>query len=727
MQPTAHDPLLPRFARDASAGADLLARTEWLLANGLGGFAMGTASGIPTRRYHAWLVAALRPPVGRVVMLSGAIEQLVIVDRGEERRFEFSSFAFRGGNVHPGGVHVLSRFEKDAACRWTYRIGSIDVVRELILCRGDEPGAARNACIVRYRIRPGPARVSLRLRPLTPMRDFHALRNPHHPDRDAPAAIDFSPASEGFEARSPLGALRVRVPGGVFSPEPEPWRDFEFARDLDRGQDGHEDVLSPGWLSVTPRDIGGGEFACELRAWADGPEPKDFDQELAREQAAIRALAARTIERLPGAPEPQRRTLAALSAAARQFVVHRETGPRGERAAPGTEPRGPAAYVSIIAGYPWFSDWGRDSMISLQGLLLTTGLLDEARRVLETFAGMEQRGLIPNCFDNGTGHAEYNTVDASLWFLHAACRFLEAAAEPGKRPPTLSGVLRDACLSIIRAYRQGTDHGIAMDPSDGLIAAGDPGSQLTWMDAKRDGVVFTPRHGKPVEINALWYNGLLSVANALPDTDAPLAADLRTLADKVRASFVRWFWDDLRGCLHDVIAHVRTATGGHGWHGVPEIRPNQIFAVSLPHSPLDPAQRRAVVACVRQRLLTPMGLRTLDPASPRYRGRFEGDLMSRDGAYHNGTVWPWLLGPYAEAVLRAGDFSNEAREEARAALQPLLSSLDGTSAGSLPEVYDGDHTPAHPQRPDGCMMQAWSVAEPLRIAAMLAHSTAPTR
>jgi predicted glycogen debranching enzyme len=368
--------------------------------------------------------------------------------------------------------------------------------------------------------------------------------------------------------------------------------------------------------------------------------------------------------------------------------------------------------MTILAGYPWFADWGRDAMISLPGLLLTTGRYADARRVLAGFARHARDGIIPNCFDDKGGGGEgggalYNPVDASLWFVHAACASLSASGDrEGFR-----GRIRDACLDVIDAYKHGTTN-IRMD-DDALIAAGDETTQLTWMDAKRDGVTFTPRHGKAVEINALWHHDLLALADAIEPDDAARADELRLLAGRVAESFRRVFWNEDKQCCFDAVSPDGTCSG--------EIRPNQIFAVSLEHSPLDDEQQRGVVEAVRRCLLTRHGLRTLDPAEPGYHGRYEGSMFERDAAYHNGTVWPWLIGPYVEAVLRVGRFSVPAIEHAREALAPLIAYLqEGRCPGQLPEVFDGDDTPEHPQRPDGCPAQAWSVAEVLRAYAMVA-------
>lgn len=330
--------------------------------------------------------------------------------------------------------------------------------------------------------------------------------------------------------------------------------------------------------------------------------------------------------------------------------------------------------------------------------------------VLEAFAELREGGLIPNCFDNGTARPEYNTVDASLWYLIAATDFARAAGE------RLDGVILAACLDIVKAYRDGTGFGIRMDPSDGLIMAGDAGTQLTWMDARRDGVVFTPRHGKPVEISALWYAGLLEVAGLLPEWYIDSARQLPELADWVGRSFARAFWNAESGCLYDCLTP-RYADGSlMGWDPCADVRPNQIFAVSLSRSALSPDQQRRVVAKVEEQLLTTVGLRTLSPGHPMYQSRYEGNLFERDRAYHNGTVWPWLLGPFAEAMMRSQGFSPASRSRAIELLRPLLRELAGPrdTPGpilQLAEIYDAEE----PRRPQGCPAQAWSVGELLRV------------
>jgi predicted glycogen debranching enzyme len=356
-------------------------------------------------------------------------------------------------------------------------------------------------------------------------------------------------------------------------------------------------------------------------------------------------------------------------------------------------------FTTVIAGYPWFGDWGRDTMIALPGLMLCTNRFDEARSCLMLYAQHLRNGLIPNVFDDYGGAAHYNTADASLWFVHAVYALWNWKKQ-------IDDELLHACREVIRAYQNGTDFNISMD-KDGLISAGDEGSQLTWMDAKRDGVVFTPRHGKAVEINALWFNALNCLAEMTKDKRE--RDDLIALSHEAADSFRAKFWWQERACLYDALNP----------NANQKIRPNQIFAVSLPFSPLNEHQQRAVANIVEQGLLTPFGLRTLDRDDPDYRGRYEGNLFERDRAYHNGTVWPWLIGPFCEAILRVEKSSAASKQRVRSILQPLIDEMSNTEGGrclgQIAEVYDGDP----PHRPSGCPAQAWSVAEVLRILTLI--------
>ena len=369
--------------------------------------------------------------------------------------------------------------------------------------------------------------------------------------------------------------------------------------------------------------------------------------------------------------------------AADQFIVKRQTNHN----------RG----TSILAGYPWFADWGRDAFIALPGLLLSTGRFEEARSVLTAFAGAADEGMIPNHFDD-RGDVHFNSVDASLWFINAAFQYLNATGDSKTFMQDLMPTIR----WIIDSYRKGTRFGIHAD-SDGLITAGDSQTQLTWMDAKCGGVAFTPRCGKPVEVNAFWYNGLCWLAEFYARRDIENAKHYKSMADKVGVSFCKLFWNQSGGYLNDCILPDGSVDAS--------IRPNQIFAVSLPFSPLSAEQQKSVVDVVQKQLLTPYGLRTLNAGDSRYKGQYTGPQQQRDEAYHQGTVWPYLIGPFVESFLKVNGFSRKSKKMAATFIQPLLEHLtkDGC-LGSVSEIFDGDP----PHTPRGCIAQAWSVAELIR-------------
>mgnify|MGYP000249848623 FL=1 len=698
---------------EASGPADLdrLLSTEWLLTNGLGGFAMGTCAGVPARRYHGLLIAAATPPVGRVVALNSAVESLALGPAPDAPRIDLSTFRFNGAEpvLHPNGLARLLRFEQDTTCRWVYEVresgAAVEITKELHLLD------RMNAVQLRYRLRrlAGDADkgLDLHIRPLVSLRDFHCLNRKAWSDR-------FSVAGSGDSARVAFDGqptqLHLRSDWATFAAGPQWWFDFLYEFDAQRGQDCLEDLFSPGEFTLR-LPAATGEITGVLQASTDPVALIDASRDLASRRARLDSMRTAAIRQRKSTTPPtpaDDAAISALTAAADAFVV--------ARASPGT---GELTQTSIIAGYPWFADWGRDTSISLAGLMLSTGRLDDARRTLLAFASHRKNGIVPNVFDDRTGEPSYNTVDASLWFILGACAFRKAGGDRA----AWDGHLAPACLDIVSHYRRGTDFNIAMDPHDKLITAGTSATQLTWMDAKRDGVTFTPRHGKAVEINSLWHAALCELADAIHDSDAAMGAHLRDLAGTVARGFRTAFWNDASGCLYDCLSPI---DGGPGWHPSPEIRPNQLFAISLPHSPLTIEQQRSVLAVVRERLLTPFGLRTLDPADPNYRARYEGNLFERDRAYHNGTAWPWLLGPFAEATLRVGAFSEAAKRDARAALAPILGEMLGASdrttgpgprgcIGQIAEVYDGNA----PQRPQGCPAQAWSIAEALRVTLLL--------
>ncbi len=673
--PTSFDRIhLLRFRGEADLRRFI--ETEWLITDGLGGFAMGTALGMNTRRYHGWLISALKPPVGRVMLLNTVMERFTFAaPHAKEETVELSNFEFVPNVTVPHGYRQLRQFERGInACRWIYRLGEFTVEREISL-RWRVGGVD-----VRYSVA-GPAGSTLRLglTPLLRVHDFHHLircDGRRYRVRGIAGAIAVA-GEDGHE-------VCLSTTGGQFHAQSDWWFNFHYSHEAQRGLDCVEDLFTPGEFrhECTIDDSGRCDF--HLHAGAGGHPPiAGGEQAAANRRLHLSAMAGRMTSSVPSL---SRHT--DLLAAADDFVVPRQVGEE--------------SLMTILAGYPWFGDWGRDTMIALRGLLLVTGRYDEALHTLRAFAVNRRHGLIPNLFDDYGGAAHYNTVDASLWFIHAACEYRRMSGDRAG----FDRHLRDACLDIIACYCKGTDFGIRMDERDGLIVAGDPSTQLTWMDAKRDGVVFTPRYGKPVEINALWYHALCAMSEAMRE-QAPGASDgFEILARRVRESFTASFWCEEAGCLADVLV-----PDSERWIQDRSIRPNQIIACALRYSPLNAEHKRRAIATVEEHLLTPVGLRTLSPRDSRYHGRFEGRMFERDKAYHQGTVWPWLLGPFVEALLRVDDFSPASRQRARALLKPLIEqTVLGRSLGQLAEVYDGDTAPDRPRLPGGCMAQAWSIA-----------------
>lgn len=655
---------LERAGRDPDDWARELLAAEWLLTDGLGGFAMASALGCPVRRQQGWLVQSLRPPVQRVCLLSSIAERIRV---GGGAWIDLAAFRFDDHLVHPRGHTHLERVERLASeegrtrVRWTWSVGDAQILRDLSVVPD------RGGLIIHYEFRGG-ASFELEARPLVGLRGLHDLGRERDglavESRDGGRVVTVSHGGRG---------LALTADGASFEVAPDWWRRFRLDGESARAQEAEEDRFCPGVFRWSGRGGGGLTIAARLD---DG----------AMDHSALLDLAgaARSAPRENAGDDAD----GLLRAAARDFVVRRDDG------------------LSVIAGYPWFADWGRDAMIALPGLLLETGRMDDALSVLRTFAHHEREGLLPNCFDDRTGEASYNAADASFWFLRACAEWLGRSGK-GELPDDLAR----ACASIIDWTARGTAFGIAADPEDGLITAGDESTQLTWMDAKQGDIAFTPRHGKPVELSALWAHALHALGPAMRAYDPHTAQRMSALRDKAAASFEPAF-RTADGALADRLVPRRS-----GWERSAEVRPNMLWGAALEHAPVSMETRRSVVGLARAELLTPFGLRTLAPGSEGYRPRYEGDMWSRDSAYHNGTVWPWLIGCYVEALLRAERFSEGARREGREALRELERSLGSGCLGQVAEVYDAEP----PRRAEGCPAQAWSIAELIRARALLAR------
>ena len=617
---------------------------------------MGTVAGVSTRRYHGLLVASLRPPVDRHVLLSRLDE---VVSDGESQ-VPLSTTQYPG-TLHPAGYLRLIEFRLDPFPTWVWDVGGAHVEKQIFLLQGEQ------TVVVQYR---ATRKRRVHISPFLAFRDYHSLT---HANASLDGAVREARTAGALTLRvRPYGALpELRIhssSSAQFVADAGWYYEAQYVDEQERGLDFSEDLWKMGTLTV------------EL-----DPQRPVFVAATIGE----RAFDAEEVERLAAAERDGRSAggddpfLARLKLAADQFVARRGDGK-----------------PTILAGYPWFTDWGRDTMIALPGILLSRGRLDEARDVLRGFLQHLDRGLIPNRFpDRPREKPEYNTADATLWLFQAVFAYLEAGGS--------SAFLRDEFLplgkEILRRHREGTHHGIRVDPKDCLLAQGEPGVQLTWMDAKVGDQVSTPRHGKPVEINALYYNALrLTSLWSHASGDHESSAAYAREADAVERSFERAFWNPVRGCLHDVIG-----SGGPD----PRVRPNQIFAVSLPFPLLSPEKRRAVVRVVEEELLTPYGLRTLARGEAGYAPRYGGGPAERDGAYHQGTVWPWLLGPFVRAYLVAHGRTLQTLARGRELLKPLELHLDDALLGSVSEVFDAEP----PHRPGGCPAQAWSVAELIRV------------
>jgi len=629
-------------------------RAEWLETDGLGGFASGTVSGIRMRRYHALLLCAQTPPTGRTVLVNGFEAWLEVGGR----TIALSSQHYAPDAIHPDGNSRIESFSHEPWPRWTYRVDDeLRVEHELFAIAGAPQLAVAWRLVGAAQARRGAV---LHVRPLFSGRDYHAL---HHEN----AGFGFTPEERAgcwvWRPYPGVPAVFMRV-NASYRHEPLWYRNFCYAEERARGLDFAEDLAAPGTFVF--------DLTASDAVWLMAAEGAQTALGSAEEDPA------RVFATLRGEEERRRSGFASpLLRAADAYVVRRGAG------------------RTLVAGYPWFTDWGRDTFIALRGLCLATGRLDLAGEILLEWSGAVSDGMLPNRFADRGDAPEFNAVDASLWYVVAASEYLRLARPAAGVRTRLEG----AVGAILEGYAKGTRYGIRAD-ADGLLAAGEPGVQLTWMDAKVGDWVVTPRIGKPVEVQALWINALRL---ASPRSDA-----WSRLADRATASFRERFWNESAGCLYDVVDVDHRAGSADA-----SFRPNQIFAVGgLPIALIDGERARRVVDAVEARLWTPLGLRSLAPGETGYTEHYEGGPLARDGAYHQGTVWPWLVGPFVEAWLRVRGATPAAKCYARERfVAPLLAHQGGAGLGHVSEIADAES----PHTPRGCPFQAWSLGELLRL------------
>ena len=668
----------PRGRAADTSGGEAPPRREWLVTNGLGGYASGTVAGVLTRRYHGLLVAALPAPFGRYVMLNHLLER-VRLPRGEVIWLGDED-EVAGANAIDKNDH-LSEFRLDDGLPvGTYRVDGFTIEKRVLMPHG------QNTVDVTYRLLEGDGPLRMALRPSVHFRPHEASVNESH---SKPYSIAATGGHYEISAGTDVPPLRLMVRGAraALTLDEKGAPHVPYRMEEVRGYEWVGSLWSPGYFRADLSRDAAVTLIASTEAWD-----------------TIEALPAGSA--LPAEVERRRRLLeiagvedefaGELALAADQFII-RPAGRTEEFArahAAGDEVR------TVVAGYHWFTDWGRDTMISLEGLTLATRRYREAGYILRTFGQYVRDGLIPNMFPEGDREGLYNTADATLWFFHAMERYTQVTSDT----ETLQTLI-PTFIDIVEHHLQGTRFGIHVDPSDGLLVQGADGYQLTWMDAKVGDWVVTPRRGKAVEINALWYNALCLLGSWMKrlGTQAPL--DPMEHARRAREAFNARFWYDAGGYLYDVVDGERGDDAS--------CRPNQLFAVSLPHPILDESKWAAVIDVVRTRLVTPVGLRSLAPGEPDYKPRYYGDLRSRDAAYHQGTVWAWLIGPFVDAWLKLHESDASA---ARAFLEGFKQELNEACVGSISEIFDADA----PYLPRGCIAQAWSVAEVLRCWQKLA-------
>lgn len=649
--------MLIDFGREICGSLETAEAREWLVTNGIGGFASGTIAGVLTRRYHGLLIAALKPPLARTLLIAKLDESVsygeTIYPLGVDRWIDQS--------VNPEGYKHIERFYLEGTVPvWHYACGDALIEKRIWMQQGE------NTTYVQYELNRATQPLTLTLKAFVNYRDYHG----NTIDDNLPITTKLIQHGVEISAFPDATPFYLLCPNAETTPTEEWYYGFDLAIERDRGLIDHENHFHAATITATL-------YPGQVLTVVCSTEPNaNLDSENSLRSQHIHE--ARLLDRWKmdrsKAVETAPAWIRQLVLAADQFIVARP--PNGK---------------TIIAGYPWFSDWGRDTMISLSGLTLFTKRAEVARSIIQTFAQYVDRGMLPNRFPDAGEVPEYNTVDATLWYFIAIYDYY-TATDDHDLLEELFPVLAD----IIDWHCRGTRYNIHLDAADGLLYAGETGTQLTWMDAKYGDWTVTPRIGKPVEINALWYNALRISAKFARQLGKP-HREYDAMAERVLARFSR-FWNEDTDYCFDVLD---TPNGND-----PALRPNQIFAVSLPESPLTANQQKSVVEACSRSLLTSYGLRSLAPFDPAYQGHYGGDARARDGAYHQGTVWGWLIGAFAIAHYRV--YGDAVR--ARAFLEPMRNHLTAQGVGSLSEIFDGDA----PMRPNGCIAQAWTVAEVLR-------------
>ncbi len=667
-------PLAVDMGRDICGDLYSAERREWLVTNGIGGFASGTVAGLLTRRYHGLLVAALDPPGDRKVLVAKLDE--TVEYRGQV--YPLSTNRWAGGAIDPRGYRHIERFRLEGTTPvWTFACADALLEKRVWMQQG------ANTTYARYDLVRGSGPLNLALKAFVNYRDFHGTT------RAGDWRMDIRGVEHGLRIIAFEGAAPIYLFSASAAAHPaHDWnRDFDLAVERARGLEDREDHLHAGTFRAT---LEVGESVTLVASTDPTPNldgPSMYEARLEYE----RDLVDRWVGVSPRAARHAPGWVRQLVLAADQFIVERllPDGSRGH---------------SVIAGYPWFGEWGRDAMVALPGLTLSTGRPEIARSILRTFAKFVDQGMLPNLLPAAGETPEYNSADAALWYFEAMLQY-----DARTRDTELLRELFPVLAEIVDWYARGTRSNIRVDPADGLLYAGEPGVQLTWMDAKVGDLVVTPRIGKPVEVNALWLNALVTMSEFARRLKKPVG-DYAAMAERARAGFKR-FWNAAAGWCFDVI------DGPEG--DDPSLRPNQIFAVSLPESRLSPEQKRAVVVVAARSLLAPYGLRSLAPNHPQYRGRYGGDPQQRDSAYHQGTAWGWLLGPFVLAHLRVYNDP----PLAASFLEPFAHHIKAHGLGTASEIFDGDA----PFTPRGCFAQAWTVAEILRAWRALAGTRAKSR